>query len=419
MGAPMSLSATSGHDVLAVAPTSESSLQQVMCMHRYFCGEGRGNVGAPMSLSAAAAHNVLAVAPMSESSLQLSLLSWTDTHGGRCSRCGAYTHGGRRRRRRSLQLVQCLTRGGGPDGNRWRMAGGAHRVCMRTCVRARVRVSRRAEGQDGSFGGKALLQARHTMKPLRRFWRWRGTLAPSCATAYATWRNPVRTKDVWGSPSASKAHETRQKTAELARNRTGRTAAWRVSDLAVTARRTAIALRLPSRPSQISSMIPGVDTTKPALEESRAKAPMVVAPMRAAGETLDIEALLSEHVAATEQPRDDHALRVQADIAAATRGGVWLAPPPLAPAPPAPAPVALATALAKAAADSKLPFSDPRVMVLALTHLTGPKGGIPSLNVAGPWHLPCMLISAAMRCVFSQAKGLCPGLEPCFGQCVD
>eukprot|EP00955_Chlamydomonas_euryale_P028065 295729-Chlamydomonas_euryale.AAC.1 len=48
---------------------------------------------------------------------------------------------------------------------------------------------------------------------------------------------------------------------------------------------------------------------------------MVVAPMRAAGETLDINALLSEHVAATEQLRDDHALRVQADIATAMRVG--------------------------------------------------------------------------------------------------
>eukprot|EP00955_Chlamydomonas_euryale_P085100 364052-Chlamydomonas_euryale.AAC.5 len=66
--------------------------------------------------------------------------------------------------------------------------------------------------------------------------------------------------------------------------------------------------------------------------------------MRAARETLDIDALLSEHDAATEQPRDDHALRVEADIAAATHGGVWLAPSPLAPAPPAPAPVP-ATAL--------------------------------------------------------------------------
>eukprot|EP00955_Chlamydomonas_euryale_P071275 361014-Chlamydomonas_euryale.AAC.1 len=115
-------------------------------------------------------------------------------------------------------------------------------------------------------------------------------------------------------------------------------------------------------------MFPGVDTTKPALDESRAKAPMVIALMRAAG--------------------------VQADIAAATHGGVWLAPPPLATAPPAPAPVpttalpivspllggvspdqvALTTALAKAkaAADLKLPVSNPRVMVMALTHLIGP-----------------------------------------------
>eukprot|EP00955_Chlamydomonas_euryale_P066671 359614-Chlamydomonas_euryale.AAC.3 len=78
------------------------------------------------------------------------------------------------------------------------------------------------------------------------------------------------------------------------------------------------------------SMFPGVDTTKPALEESQAKAPMVVAPMRAAGETVDIDALLPDHVA----------LRVQADIAAATRGGWGVSSTaPLAPAPPAPAPV--------------------------------------------------------------------------------
>eukprot|EP00955_Chlamydomonas_euryale_P098323 365136-Chlamydomonas_euryale.AAC.3 len=37
---------------------------------------------------------------------------------------------------------------------------------------------------------------------------------------------------------------SRQRTAERARNRTGCAAAWRASDLAVTARRTAIALRL-------------------------------------------------------------------------------------------------------------------------------------------------------------------------------
>eukprot|EP00955_Chlamydomonas_euryale_P103916 365532-Chlamydomonas_euryale.AAC.7 len=103
--------------------------------------------------------------------------------------------------------------------------------------------------------------------------------------------------------------------------------------------------------------------------------------------TLDIDALISQHVAATEQPRDDHGLRAKADIAAATRGGVWLAPPPLAPEPvPAtalpivspllggvsPDQVALATALAKAAADLKLPVRDPRVMVMALTHITCP-----------------------------------------------
>eukprot|EP00955_Chlamydomonas_euryale_P115692 366369-Chlamydomonas_euryale.AAC.13 len=109
--------------------------------------------------------------------------------------------------------------------------------------------------------------------------------------------------------------------------------------------------------------------------------------MRAARETLDIDALLSEHVAATEQPHDDYALRVQADIAAATSGEVWLAPPPLAPAPVlatalhivspllggvSPDQVALATALAKAASDLKLPVSDPRVLVMALTNVTGP-----------------------------------------------
>eukprot|EP00955_Chlamydomonas_euryale_P018682 199308-Chlamydomonas_euryale.AAC.1 len=63
----------------------------------------------------------------------------------------------------------------------------------------------------------------------------------------------------------------------------------------------------PKRAQPRPSMFPGVDVTKPVLEESRAKAPMVVATMRAAGETLDIDALISEHVAATEQPLDDRA----------------------------------------------------------------------------------------------------------------
>uniref|UniRef100_A0A7R9VD04 Uncharacterized protein n=1 Tax=Chlamydomonas euryale TaxID=1486919 RepID=A0A7R9VD04_9CHLO len=126
-------------------------------------------------------------------------------------------------------------------------------------------------------------------------------------------------------------------------------------------------------------MFPGVDATKSDLEVSGAKAPMVEAHRRAAGETLDIDALLSAHAAATVQPRDDHALRVQTDIAAATRGVVWLAPVPLVPAPPAPTPVPA----------SALPIVSPLL------------GCMPPDDVAGSWHLPYMLIFAAMRCVSS------------------